>query len=202
MCSWILEQKDIPCSLADILRHSFLYFLLVKLLLLTSGCFSHSFSFFFTGFLLSHAQFIPWFPLIASGQTMGLFVSHQNVCLWGRVLNAWSSVIRRCWWGQMCEQSGFMFSGCIYLLSRLTCNIFLLLFFFCIWQGRKTARSLGEFSGHSIQDAWSQPSPLSLPWFGQLKCVIFYPALIVMTVRVFLFSADSGYSLPHWVISV
>ena len=56
-----------------------------------------------------------------------------------------------------------------------------------------------------MQDAWSLLSSLSLSlslslWFGQLKHFIFHPALIVMTVG-FLFFADSGYSLPHWVIS-
>lgn len=73
-------------------------FLLVKLLLLTSGCFSHPSLFTLLSSLLSisHTQFIPRFPSIASGQTVDLFVSPINgtaywafeaVCLLGNAGN-------------------------------------------------------------------------------------------------------------------
>lgn len=72
-------------------------FLLVKLLLLTSGCFSHPSLFTLFSFFLdaSHSQFIPRFPSLASGQAVDLFVSLINVCLWRCVLNVWSCVLIR-----------------------------------------------------------------------------------------------------------
>lgn len=61
-------------------------FLLVKLLLLISRCFSHP-SLFTLSPSSSHSHIIPRFASVASGQTMNLFVYMINVCLWHCVVS-------------------------------------------------------------------------------------------------------------------
>ena len=114
MCSWVLEKKDIPCSLADILRHSCLYFCLWSFCCWPPGALATPL------FLLSsHSSspaHTPRFPSIASGQTADLFLSPINgtaywtfeaVCLLGNAGND------ECEYSSCCNHVGVVFSGCI-----------------------------------------------------------------------------------------
>lgn len=78
-CALGFLKRDVPCSLADILRHNCL-FLLVKLLLLTCGCSSHPSFFYQLPTLPLHLKhsvrpLIPLFCLWANAGS--LCVSHK-----------------------------------------------------------------------------------------------------------------------------
>lgn len=86
MCSRFLEKKDIPRSLADILRHSCLYFFSRNICCWPPGAWATPLSSLSLSRSLSSALDSLQSPLGSSGS-----FSIRNVCLWCWVLSVWAA---------------------------------------------------------------------------------------------------------------
>lgn len=131
MCSWFLEGKDIPCSLADILRHSCLYFCLWSFCCWPHGVLEPPLSLSaLSSFSLSRSLSSALDSLQSPPGSNGSFcISHKCLFMALRLerLKLYPhSVMTVLWWegeyGSCISHVGVVFSGCGHILaSQIWC---------------------------------------------------------------------------------